>query len=125
MYDAGLRTEMIYLGKRLQNETVQYCRFSHYEGMKLLAFLRKTLNQIHIAFQGDGFMDCIIPFFNGKESEATLRPTKHNRNYFWGNAHVVCTNIKVRLLFNAIRGAFELWILSPLPMEVVEQHKGT
>ena len=118
-----MRTQAFYLGRK-NGTAAQVFRFSHFEGLKLHSFLKTILTQIDSAFPRPGFDDKLIPFFEGKESEACIRPTKENRVAFWDAAHVHTTNFRARVVFNPIRGEFELLILSPVPPDIVQKNKG-
>ena len=118
-----MRTKAFYLGRK-NGTAAQVFRFSHFEGLKLHSFIKTILTQIDSAFPRPGFEDKLIPFFEGKESEAYIRPTKENKLEFWDGAHVHATNYRARVVFNPIRGEFELFILSPVSAETVQKCKG-
>ena len=124
VYDAGMRCDAFYLGKKSGNGS-QVFRFSKFEGIKLHSFLKTILIQIDQAFPKPGFGDSLIPFFDGREDAALMRPTKNNKVAFWDKAVVHCQNYRARLIFNGVRGEFELLILSPVSAEVSQKHKGT
>ena len=124
-YDLGLKTKTVFLGKKSKNANLaRVWRFSHFEGIKFQALLKQVLSEADKAFPRPGFGDKLIPFFDGKEAEAYMQPTKENRVAFWDGAHLNSANIKVRVTFSVIRGEFETRILSPVSSELVEQHKG-
>ena len=118
-----MRTKAFYVGKKTTTGA-QIFRFSHFEGLKLHSFLKTILTEIDNAFPAPGFDDTLIPFFHGKESEAYIRPTKENKVSFWDAAHVHAANYRARLVFNPVRGEFELLMLSPVSAETSQRHKG-
>ena len=118
-----MKSKAIYLGKKV-GTGAQVWRFSHFEGLRLLSFLRQILDEIHTAFPKPGLTDKLIPFFAGREQQARARPKKDDRISFWDDAHVTATYMRARLIFNDIQGEFELHILSPVPSDIVKLHKG-
>ena len=112
-----------YIGKKSGNG-VQVFRFSFYEGIALHSFIKKILIQIDASFPRPGFGGKLIPHFDGNTKAAADRPTKDNKVTFWDAADVTSVNYRARLVFNGIRGEFELMLLSPVSAETSQKHKG-
>ena len=90
--------------------------------MKIHTLLKKIVNQIETAFPQAGFTDKLIPYFEGREQDALVRPTEDLA--FWDAADVTTAHIRAKLTFNDIVGQFEFRLLSRMEAKTTLNNNG-
>ncbi|CAG7786465.1 unnamed protein product [Allacma fusca] len=101
------RCYFYYVGKRNKAGTVTTVKFSQYEGIIVRDFLSKILDEISLHPKiGRKFTD-LIPFFDTDPSRATVSLQQDMRAQFWTDPDLQLETIRLRVVFNRIKGEYE------------------